>query len=609
MYPGSDTSIIMDLFAWTFDVLTYILNNNASDSLFADTMIYQNMNRIVKLLAYNPDGYHTSNTLFRLNIANEIISKSIQMLPDNCIIPKFTSIDLGKTDKNGNPIKYSFINDYNFSVYNTSYGTNSTIITPEYWPTLYNGEFKKYPIVFRSTGIPYVTFLLDEIGEAKSIYVDHDCFHVYIETIDENTGAIKYQEWKKVDNLVLDSTFNDKTFELRFTEKKQYILTFGDDIHGKKLKNGDKIHIIYLQTNLQEGKIQNGQVSESSIEFKVTGFKNNTELLDMCFGGIDAFKRKYKGLFVQNNVIKQNCSKLTLTNIKESSEPKSFEEVESIRFNAPGMFRMGNRLVTINDYKIFSLSKFSNLIQDCWVCNNTTYMSTFYQWLNNYNRLTVDIRKYNYLYCDTCDFNNIYIWVKSRNKTDLSNTDMNYMISKYNKIKTATTEIVPCNAIIKYYMPYVDHIDYPADITEIDLGDWNPNIKIRITKKADTYFTNAQIKSEINKIITDYFKIENQKLGNTIKIDEIYHKIMNLGYIESVKTVNIPKLDQNNEYIIDGLSFACFSVKLIQGADFDVVKYNDQLLPFQFAQLYSDSIINNIEIVNGNTFSLVNSEF
>ena len=29
LYPGSDTSIIIDLFAWTYDVLTYILNNSS----------------------------------------------------------------------------------------------------------------------------------------------------------------------------------------------------------------------------------------------------------------------------------------------------------------------------------------------------------------------------------------------------------------------------------------------------------------------------------------------------------------------------------------------------------------------------------------------------
>lgn len=50
LYPASDTRILIDLFAWTFDVLTYMLNNSAADVLFSDTELYENMNRLVKLL-------------------------------------------------------------------------------------------------------------------------------------------------------------------------------------------------------------------------------------------------------------------------------------------------------------------------------------------------------------------------------------------------------------------------------------------------------------------------------------------------------------------------------------------------------------------------------
>jgi hypothetical protein len=60
LYPSSDTKIIIDLFSWTFNVLTYILNNNISDVLFSDTYLYENINRLVKLLSYNPLGYRTS---------------------------------------------------------------------------------------------------------------------------------------------------------------------------------------------------------------------------------------------------------------------------------------------------------------------------------------------------------------------------------------------------------------------------------------------------------------------------------------------------------------------------------------------------------------------
>ena len=137
MYPGSDTKIVLDLFAWTFDVLTYILNNNAADSLFADTQVYENMNRLVKLLSYNPDGYHSATCTFRLAINNSAIQYGNNLLPDICTIPKFASIHLGKTDGQGNIIRYSFTEDYTFSVNNTT--TNSNIISPEYWPLLVNG--------------------------------------------------------------------------------------------------------------------------------------------------------------------------------------------------------------------------------------------------------------------------------------------------------------------------------------------------------------------------------------------------------------------------------------------------------------------------------------
>ena len=53
IYPGSDTRILIDLFAWTFDVLTYILNNNLSNAIFEDTEIYENLNKIVKVRITN----------------------------------------------------------------------------------------------------------------------------------------------------------------------------------------------------------------------------------------------------------------------------------------------------------------------------------------------------------------------------------------------------------------------------------------------------------------------------------------------------------------------------------------------------------------------------
>lgn len=608
MYPGSDTKIILDLFAWTFDVLTYILNNNAADSLFADTQVYENMNRLVKLLSYNPDGFHSAHSTFRLSINNSSIINGNNLLPDVCTIPKFTSIDLGKNDSNGNPIKYSFIDDYTFSINNTT--SISNIISPENWPILYNGQFRKYLTVFTATSAPYETFILSNLNPKNNIYVDHDNFHVYIEHINENDGTIEYKEWHRVENLVLDSTYNSTDYEIRLNEDKIYVLSFGDDLHGRKLNYGDKIHVIYLQSNVEDGKIQNGEVEVDSMDLKVKGFSNSMLFYNMIYGGMSEFKQKYRGLFVQNNVIKQNCVKIQLNNIYQSSEPRAAENVDSIRQNAPGMFRMGNRLVTIEDYKNYIIAKFTHMVRDVWVCNNTTYITTFYQWLNKYNALNVNIRKYNYLYSDTCDFNNVYLWMKSQTRSALTNDDFNSIIAKCNNIKTATVEIVPVNAIVKYFTPFVQHKDYPIEYSDILFENWTPNIQIRVTKKPGTYFSNTQIIEDITHKILNYFSIANQTIGNTINIDGLYNDIMQLKYIESIKTVNIPSEDPSNEFWVEGLSFASFSLDVIQGADFNTISFADQLQPFQFAALYNENIIKNlIQIENKDTFSLTNTGF
>lgn len=134
LYPSSDTKILMDIFAWVFDVLTYMLNNAAADTLFADTQLYENMNRIVKLLSYNPHGYLTSSTECKFELNSELLDIS---LADTCTIPKFTSIDLGKTDKYGNPIKYSFVEDFIFNVYTVRTGTRrfSNCLFKNYYST------------------------------------------------------------------------------------------------------------------------------------------------------------------------------------------------------------------------------------------------------------------------------------------------------------------------------------------------------------------------------------------------------------------------------------------------------------------------------------------
>lgn len=615
LYPGSDTKILIDLFAWTFDVLTYIMNNAAADSLFDDTQLYENLNRIVKLLSYNPHGYLTSSTQFKINANPQLDINAKTRLPDTCTIPMFTSIDTGKTDIYGNSIKYSFVEDFTFNVYTSINGTTYTsqVITPKTWPTLYNGEFKKYFTLFVSSGIPYEVFTLTGVNpnnEESPIYIDHNNFHVYVEKIDESTGERIITEYTRVDNLILEAAYNDTVYELRLNENKEYTIKFGDNIHGKKLEAGSKIHVIYLQSNGEYGKIDAGEVLINSLTLNISGFESYTEFLNVCFNGFDHFKQNYASLFINNGLFIQTCNKLQISNIDASSEPQTYETIESIKENAPSAFRIGGRLVTESDYETYIMQNYGDRIHDIWVCNNATYCTLFYQWLKKYNQLNIDIRKYYYRYADACDFNNIYLWLKSSYSGNVSDSDLSMITDDCNRIKSATVELVPCNAIETYFIPFVDHPTYKFDINETKLtADWKPPVKIVIEKKPNTYVNNEQIKEQINKIIIDYFSLNVQTLGNIINISELYKQLINLGYIESIKTVNIPEDDPYNTYSVDGLSFACFSPTPVNGKDFEIFTHVKKLQPFQFAVLYTDTLINLIEIENDDTFNVTNTGF
>ena len=336
LYPGSDTKILMDLFAWTFDVLTYMLNNAAADSLFADTQLYENMNRIVKLLGYNPTGYLTSSIQCKLGINSTALQGIDTKLTDICIIPKFASIDTGKTDKYGNKIKYSFTEDFMFntSTSETSSSRYTYIITPKMWPNLYNGEFKKFDRIFTSDGTPYATFILTGLNpynEQQPYLIDHHNFHIYIERINSGTSHTEYIEFKQVNSLIQDATWNSQVYELRLDENKNYGIKFGDDIHGERLLPGDRVHVIYLQSNGEEGKVDANEINVKEIMLDVFGFDSTNTFIDMCFGGTLSFKQTYGTLFIHNGLFVNTCEFLSFSNINASNSPKSYETVDEIR--------------------------------------------------------------------------------------------------------------------------------------------------------------------------------------------------------------------------------------------------------------------------------------
>lgn len=612
MYPGSDTKIIIDLMAWLFDVMTYIFNNNISDVLYSDTYLYQNMNRLVKMLSYNPAGFSTSTCQFKISINQQNLN-ILHLLPDAIYIPKYAYINTGKQDSKGNDICYSFVNSYIVNIYSYIKDNKyyAKIITPQSWPVLYNGKFKKYKNKFTTTGMAYQSFILEnlDLSSNNKIFVEHTMFNVIIQKLDNQTGNIIYETWERTENLVLNANQDSKLYQLRLNQKKQYVLKFGDNIYGKIPDNGSNIHIIYLQSNGQQGYIDSNQIDTNQLILQIDGITNNIQLFNMIFEDQETFKRKYGDLFITNNIFSQNCIIFNLTNNKSSSNSSGIQTIQSIRKNAPLAYKRGQRLITVSDFQSYIKQKYKAIVHDVFVANNNYYCTTFYYWLKKYNRLNVGIRQYYYKYADSCDFNNIYLWLQSAGENKISNNNLNTIINDCNNLKCATSQLVPLNAIITKFIPFVQHSNskYSYENSSLSLDDYLKRIKIKIYKNQTAIISNQKLKELVNDIIVKYFKKQNCTIGKIINLSDITNQLMNLNYIKSIKTVNIPQQNKNQIQYINGLSFAAYTTQIVNNADFTVFNSIHCLQNFQFPKLYYSNILDMIEIIN-NTFNITKTE-
>ena len=161
IFEGSYFNSLLDVVAYSYNVLLFYLNKTASESLYNQSQIYENMNKIVKSLNYNPVGYQTSVLSFSAVAPGTLA-------PNAYTIPKFSFFNV-------NGINYTFTSDYTFI--KTSNNTEELTQLMES-ALLYQGTVVEYP-PYLATGSPYEQFSIaaisqdgiNEIIDHKSIFV------------------------------------------------------------------------------------------------------------------------------------------------------------------------------------------------------------------------------------------------------------------------------------------------------------------------------------------------------------------------------------------------------------------------------------------------------
>ena len=604
IFPGSDLSVLIDIMAYNTAIASYITNGGASDVLFTDTQLYENMNRLVKILDYNSRGFITSSVgcNFVLDQA-EISSTGINS------IPRYTTYSVGKTDANGNDVKYSLVDGSDGTTGNKSYSflLDATLagvyfvdtVDP---PVFHNGYWELYSIQPIATGEDNEKITLGTIDpndEDNPVLIAHPLIDVYVYDKSSDT----YTPFQAVDDLQIYDPL-DEVFSIRLNENYQYELTFGDDINGKKLTEGQVLYIVYLRSNGEDGKISAGDIDGTdTLEVSIAGL-NASQIKDICFGGSDSFGYNY-GLFEISGDGKIISNAISIANTESSTQPSDFEDVESIRTNAPLAFRSGKRQILDNEYKQFITSNYGNAIHDVYVMNNFVYMAEFQHYLNTYSKLTISIRNLGYKYADSADFNNVYLWLRSNSGNPISALTKQSITSSIKKTKCNTAEVVPLNALTVFFSPQA------SGTYVYNKFDPDEENKIVITKDENTIISDDRIKTTVVNAITNFFKQVNNEIGGIVKLNDLFTEIMSIDGVAKIQTVWKPSTVDSSTWVYkDGLVFAWWTPAILLGADLTTVTNSAvKMKNFQFPQLNNSTNLNNIVEVTGYNHFITTPEY
>ena len=551
-YQGSNLSSLIDVISYTFSTLLYYLNKTSSETMFSEAQIYENMNRIVKLLNYNPKGKLAQTVAYQINT-----KKSLSI--GNYVIPKYSYIRVGG-------IIFSFPKNVYFSNL-----ANQVVqlqnINSDYF--LYQGQFQEYPIYTALGASNEILF----INLGNKIYLDHYNIDVYVKKANTNTWI----QWTRTENLFLNKS-TDTAYEVRYNPNQNYEIKFGDNINGQQLNTGDSVLVYYLAIDPTASTIAANALNNSSI----TLYNSNNYNL------------------ILNNTIENsstiidinNSNYVNLSNEFPSNPYNAEESVEDIRKNAPKSFSYQQRLITANDFQTYIKDNYKNIFADCYVVNNDDYLKGHVKYLYDIGIKSPQLDStilYNQIkFSNSCNFNNVYAYLVPSNGTQLytSSAQKEIVINDIESQKTLTIELVPMDAVNMSFDFYVKSPNSNPSINDLNYNS------LVIYKKSNSRQSSTGIINNIIQILTNAFSKTNIKLGQLVNISQIASDIVNLNGVDKIQTYR-----SDTDTYIDGLSFLVWN-NSYPNLDVNIHSHNLQLQYFQYPILNDISnLVNRIKII------------
>ena len=244
-YEGSNLASFIDIIAYSYHTLLFYLNQTGSEALFSQTSLYENMNKIVNLVGYNPTGKQTS--LVPVNC-----TASASLAAGNYTLRKYSYFLI-------NNIQYTILNDFSFEKITSG---SEKIESIENNLILYQGTVQEYPI-YTAEGKEFETFpiVVDNLVDANDDrFIAHGTLTVYV----KEAGDVTWYEYDEIDNLFLTPD-SDRYYSARLNESGHYELKFGNDVFGKKLAEGDQVAVYYILSDNNKGIISKNVINGNKL--------------------------------------------------------------------------------------------------------------------------------------------------------------------------------------------------------------------------------------------------------------------------------------------------------------------------------------------------------
>ena len=563
-YEGSNLAAVIDIIAYSYHVLLFYLNNTAAEVNFDQATLYENMNKIVKLIGYKPTGKQTSivpiNATASSTLAkgNYTIRKYSYFLADN--------------------IQYNFIDDFSFTKTTTD---EEVLTTLNDTAILYQGTIKEYPdYTAQGEEFELLPIVVENIVDTNDdSFIADNTISVYVKEVDNG----QYYEYKEVESLYLTNSV-DRVYEKRLNENGNYEIKFGNGVFGKQLTEGDIVSVNYILSDNTRGIISKNIINGNKLF--VYDSTRQRELFT------DTYANKDETTFLNTT----NSTPITFNNPLNSSTLSDAETVDQIRENAPKLFSSQLRLVTESDYESYLNKNLANVLNSTKVVNNQSYINEYIQYFYD---ICVDPNKVNRVlinqvnFADSCDFNNINIFVVPKfiltsdksYPTFVSNSFKNLIVDMCADRKMVSNTVVPRDPIYMAFGLGISN-EESLDLNVLD------ETKLYIVRETNNKINKETLKSRVSSLIKAFFLPANNDLGQNLQLINLSNNILSLEGIKRIFTKN------TNGTTFEGISFMSFN-PMYPESDIELVNQDTTLQYFKFPYLYSPlTVADRIEVID-----------